>query len=396
MTKVFLLTVDALRYDVIAEDIVPTPNIDRLLEDSVQYTRAFSHGCGTPMVFPGILCILYSSRDDNGRAPEKASIGNYFQDAGFQTIGITSNPYTSSHYGYETGFDVFKDFTRPTSEKEQSLVFKYGRKVVKKVKPLYNTLTRVRAKHDLPYKRAGELNEVIYDELKSGKDQFIWIHYMDTHAPYSPPKTYGKEHCPDAFKRRGTLTQSLYSKDVTEDEKQALWELYKTEVHYLDDKIGELLNRLDEYDEDIYIVFTSDHGEEFGEHGRFQHAQYFDVNIHIPLGFCLPDKTARIENKIACHLDILPTLLPQFTDISSDNFEGINLFSETRETLEITVNDTHVIITDKWKLIERSSEQYLFNRNEDPDETQNLYDDRPGIVQELKQQTVEDTTELDF
>lgn len=380
--KVFLITIDALRYDVIEEDEVETPNIDKIRKEGLDFKRAFSNGFATRFVFPS---ILYGLKDNEvEEAPSEKSIAEYFNDIGYETIGITSNPYTSSYFGYNSGFDNFIDYIKPTKEKEKSIIFRWGRKIVKKFGFIYDKITSYRAKHDLPYERAETINQSFLDNLISDKKQFIWAHYMEPHAPYSPPREYRKE-CPEAWDRRGELTNKLYSEqNISNEDSENLWKLYLAEIKYLDDKIGELLNRLNELDEEYTLFLTSDHGEEFGERGRYQHNQFFEFNIHVPFTLYQPhnEELKGERNDIASHLDILPTLTSIYNiDVERD---GIDLFSKKRSNLEITFNDNFVRITDEWKLIETPEENYLFDISASLEENENLYESKGKIVEDLK------------
>lgn len=380
--KVLLLTIDALRYDVIEGDEVETPNMKRIKEKGWDFKRAFANGRSTHQVFPG---ILYSSEDNEaGEAPNRKSLSKCFQELDFHTIGITSNPYTSSYFGYDKGFDVFEDFVKPTKEKEESsTLFKLARGFVTKFDFLYEYITSFNAKHSLPYERAETINKEVLASIEEGERQFIWTHYMDPHAPYSPVKEYGEKYCPEEYKERGRLTNVFQSDEISDEDGEKMRQLYLTEVKYLDDKIGELLDELEKLDEEILIVFTSDHGEAFGERGCYKHRDFFEFNIHVPLTFYQIGRDQGEEEKIASHLDILPTLM----DLYGKNVltEGINLFEEKRDNLTIEVNDNFVAITEEWKLIEtKEGCCYLFNIVDSLDEEENVYDAEREVLDNLQ------------
>lgn len=382
--KIFLITVDALRYDIIDQDIVSTPNMEEIKHNGLDFTRAFSNGCATAQVFPAIL--FSSSKNDGSGAPgDKKSIADYLSDGDYETIGLTSNPHTSSYNNYDQGFDIFKDYIKPGSEQNEKVYLKYLRKAIRRFDFIFNFWRGFRTKHSLPYKRAEKLNEDVFSMLEQGKNQFFWLHYMDTHGPYSPPKNYGLEMCPEAFKERDRLTNVLYSNDVEESNSKKLWQLYLAETKYLDDKIGELLNRLEDKDEEFLIIFTSDHGEEFGERGNYQHGQFFEFNIHVPLVFYGNMVEGREDDRLASHLDIIPTTL-SLLDIEYDksDIEGLDLLSETRDKLVIDLPDDYVVLTDNWKLME-FDDSYLFDISDDLEEEKNLYNEKKDKVEELKE-----------
>jgi arylsulfatase A-like enzyme len=100
--------------------------------------------------------------------------------------------------------------------------------------------------------------------------------------------------------------------------------LYDGEIRFMDERMMQpLLQRLEESGllNNSIIVFTSDHGEEFKEHGRVRHEQVYDECLHVPLMFYLPEKLSgkfkrgEIASQVRL-LDVMPTLL-DLLDIES-------------------------------------------------------------------------------
>ena len=124
------------------------------------------------------------------------------------------------------------------------------------------------------------------------------------------------------------------------------------------------------------LVFTSDHGEAFGQHGRFRHLTLHNEILHIPLVIWAPDLKPRVVESLGSHIDIVPTILgilgiekPAFVD-------GENLLNlsgnKPREILSIWKN--HKSIMDhSWKLILSSyGAEEFYNLRDDPQEQKNL------------------------
>lgn len=380
MAKILLLTIDALRYDYLHSDRVDTPNMDRVVEAGRDCSRAFANGPGTPAAFPA---ILYSSLKNEGPgAPNGRSIAERLSDAGYETVGVTANPYLSGYYGYGEEFDTFVDFITPTREKaERSLIYRLGRRVVRSVEPVYDWLTSWRAENDLPYERAEVLNDEALEHLEAGADQFLWIHYMEPHSPYSPPEEY-REMCGDAWERRGELAVKFNDRDVDEADIDDLETLYRGEIKYLDDEIGRLLDAVEAMGDEVHVVLTADHGEMMGERGLIAHGHPFNPNLQVPLVFDLPGMDGT-EDGLASHLDLLPTLLARL-DLPSEGCEGIDLVEESRDSLTVALPDGNVVVTDEWKLIDFDDERYLFDISESMEETDNLFDERPEVVERLR------------
>jgi len=132
-----------------------------------------------------------------------------------------------------------------------------------------------------------------------GEDFFLWIHYLDPHLPYTPPprltdrKLYQKE-IGDGLNMH---SRSKLPADMASTSEKRAWieELYRGEVRLVDENIGRLLAKLDElglYNESL-IILTSDHGEEFWDHGGFEHGHtLYNELLRVPLIVKLPEGRA--------------------------------------------------------------------------------------------------------
>lgn len=160
---------------------------------------------------------------------------------------------------------------------------------------------------------------------------FLFFHTYQVHSPYLPPPEYRKRFAPVhrglVGKRVAELEslpfQNQWAKmtrefwadeaDFGPEDAAYLSDLYDAEVAYTDHELGKLLDRLREDDllDDMIVVITSDHGEEFAEHGEYQHNQLYEEQLHIPLLIRLPDGRfggTKVAG-LASITDIMPTLL---------------------------------------------------------------------------------------
>jgi len=188
------------------------------------------------------------------------------------------------------------------------------------------------------------------------------------------------------------------SVELTAGDKKAFRELYDAEVRYVDEQIGRLCDVLKAWGiyEETLIVFTSDHGEEFWEHGGFEHGHtFYQELLHVPLIVKIPGgQTGRIDSSQVTLEDLLPTLsmlcdldappeaftgrplldaqgLPLDTAIPRIRYATGTLYAEAGETL----------FWENYKLIRRfeSNTVELFNLENDPEELQSLTDAQPEI-----------------
>jgi arylsulfatase A-like enzyme len=124
----------------------------------------------------------------------------------------------------------------------------------------------------------------------------LWVHLFEPHIAYEPPK----RHVPqtELVARYGSRFNSSRKKDVRDgnimrlaEEREWMRSLYDGEVSYEDEIVGVFLDRLKELGvyEDALIIFLSDHGEEFWEHGHWEHGQsLYNELVNVPLLIKLP------------------------------------------------------------------------------------------------------------
>jgi arylsulfatase A-like enzyme len=163
----------------------------------------------------------------------------------------------------------------------------------------------------------GEINGVVSERAKavistnSARPKFLWVHYLDPHSPYYPEADF----VPENYRKLAEDPGFCLSDDIYKPENvPALKELYRGEIRMLDDEIMNLVE-LVESSGDPVIVFTSDHGEEFYEHGKFKHGKsVYEEVLAVPLFFKLPAGTPGVNGPAASDRGvnaaaIAPTLL---------------------------------------------------------------------------------------
>lgn len=303
---VILLSADALRADHLSSlgyDRETTPTLDELGAESLQFTNAYSASSHTREAVPSLL---------SGRHPDSAvdakyrlateTIASTMSRAGYATAGFHSNPFMSRAYGFDDGFDVFDDDLHLGQHKLIALA--------------QRALDKLRNRH---YARASEINERSLnwiDDLDSDTPFFLWNHYMDTHGPYESPGEYETAYRDTPVSN--SAAQELYQRaiknpdSITEEERNCLIDLYDGEIRYLDEKIGDFLDALQDRSllEQSLVIFTSDHGDAFGEHGYYEHPRYVHDEItHVPLLVRPPGSEAAVVDCATSTLDVVQTAL---------------------------------------------------------------------------------------
>ena len=164
---------------------------------------------------------------------------------------------------------------------------------------------------------------------------FLFLHYYDVHSDYHSLPHYEKQFVrPYNGIVDGSTSQLLdfrYGRIPlpNQADTEHLIDLYDAGIRQMDDGMERLFALLEKKGmlDNTLIIVTSDHGEEFMEHGGVLHSRtFFQETLHVPLimrGPNLP-QGRRIKG-IASLLDVMPTLLAMLGISPPPVLDGINL-----------------------------------------------------------------------
>jgi arylsulfatase A-like enzyme len=336
-SNIILITIDALRYDHMGchgYHRNTSPNIDRLAARGVKFVEAISNGGITSISFP---CIMASAlpplEEDEAKTMMKrtTTLAEVLKKAGYQTAAFHSNPWLSKFYGYDRGFDEFDDnsgivLRMGTRAKSMGgLVAWAAHKVGLVLRPVLTNL------YEIQIISAEEINSRAISWIESHEGRlFLWLHYMDVHQPYSPPTEYLSQFCDEPVSHRqiNALHQKMLGKHskMSQSEIETLINLYDAEIRYTDEIIGSLVKKLGDCIPDSYVIVTADHGDEFGEHGRFGHQSVYDGILRVPLILTGPGIKGgtSIEGQVSL-INLAPTILDIAGISSPPSFHGKSL-----------------------------------------------------------------------
>ena len=375
--NVLLIGVDTLRRDALsvygASPLV-TPNLVTFAERGTTFNQARSQAPWTLPSFGSMITGRLPSEINcmsfTGHLPGQAlTIGEILLEKGYTTSLICSNPwlgYTQS--GFEQGME--------------ELWYSYDATAGASVNKALDFIDRT-----------------------NGRDWFCFLHLMDPHSPYRPRAQF-RDLLFDPF-LEGQYTD--YFNEVepwksgdfvpTDDELEQVRNLYLGEVAYVDAMLAHLYKGLEERGllENTLIIFAADHGEEFFDHGGFEHGHtQFDELVHMPLiimGDGFPP--GRQINKSVGNIDIFPTIL-KFLDMEiPDDLHGIPL----QNTISGQVDNSRPIFgEDNTRWTQRkfvvewpykcildfvTFESQLYNLEEDPGETIDISADNDEITSRM-------------
>ncbi len=288
---IVILLVDALRRDFVGcygGDGAATPVIDRIAREGVRFTNAYanapwtlpSHASLFTGLAPEVHRQTHAAVEEQGGAirlkPEArlpgrlATMASLLKERGYQTVGISQNPWVGALSTQDHGFDFFWELGRaaglPFPEQQGEDL------AVHKVTYFFKQFLASRRTPDRPI--------------------FLFVNYIACHLPYDPPELFRQKFVSGPAPRRLAEIESnnwLPKKERGElDENAAagLEELYRAEVAYADAAVGELRAALEAARmlDDTLLVVTSDHGESLGEHGFFDHQfNLYEELLRVPL-----------------------------------------------------------------------------------------------------------------
>jgi arylsulfatase A-like enzyme len=270
-----LLLLDALRFDHVNKD--NTPNLMRLAEGGVFFRNAFSCNSSTIQSVP---CILGS---DPEYKPDH-NIASVLGQHGYHTAMIHSNPIVHAFYGgFEETIDLKSNKFKISKGWKKTLRSNLPPQIIAGMKRLRASVYEDDAY--LPYSRAGETLEFTGKWMKDHSSYFLWAHLMDPHIPYYPQSTGLDITKHEMRTLNDKLIESVHGNYTPNPEEvETATTLYSEDIAEMDNEIGVFVEG---FPEDTLLVVTSDHGEEFGEHGQFSHHgnKIVPELTHVPLIF---------------------------------------------------------------------------------------------------------------
>ncbi len=313
MKNVVLLTIDTLRQDVLGSygsTLGHTAFLDSLQNSSIKFAKAQSCGPYTQASFPAILTSSYYHEYGRTKklAVQRTLISEPLQEAGIETAAFHSNAYLCAFFGWNRAWSSFYDSMEADVDDK------------------------------VPYIKAQELNGRVSRWLENraagDKPFFLWTHYMDVHEPYVPEPRFVAEvdsaldlSDDEMF---ALFQDALLKRDLSDPAKvELLKKLYLAHVREVDEAARELFGILEKAGvlEDSVVIVTSDHGDEFGEHGGLSHdGKMYRELIDVPL--LIHDRSlaqGRVCESVISTLDIAPTIVHLFGLDPVDGFAGSSL-----------------------------------------------------------------------
>lgn len=285
-----------------------TPRIAEAGASGVVFTNVFSNSSRTIESVSDMMLSMPTERhgvrhSSTAAAQEFVTLAEVLRDSGMATVSFCTNVNAGTRQGMDQGFDTFVD--------KIGYYWTTGDRTI----PLEETMAWIAEHHDRP--------------------MFLYIHTAEPHAPYTPPEGFAGRFDPDySGQTDGTYDPRTGFKAIRNPRErlrdiQHVSALYDEEILYSDARLGMFLDQLRAAGllDRANIMVTSDHGEEFLQHGKWEHG----LDLHneltrVPLIAFGPlfRSGVRVEQP-AQLLDIMPTILDLFSRPQPYELAGASL-----------------------------------------------------------------------
>jgi len=286
--NVILISLDTVRADHLGaygNNPRVSPNFDRLAAKSALFERAISQTAWTLPGHGSMMTGLYPKRlgvehyPPTRRLPDVPMLAEQFSAAGYTTGAFTGGGFVSSHWGFDRGFDDYSSDGR-------------------------------RFEHNID-------EAMSWLRTNSKRRFFLFLHGYDAHRPYYSDAA-DKKAVGLGSKRVKELTGFCGRTNRNRPDPAALRTIlqsYDASIHHGDVALGKFLDAFETLDlmDNTVILVTSDHGEEFFEHGNCDHVRFlYREVVEVPYLIYAPEMTPegrRINELIPASISVAPTLL---------------------------------------------------------------------------------------
>jgi arylsulfatase A-like enzyme len=412
MKNVILITVDSLRADCLDK----APNIANFAKEGYLLNNAYATGPVSSQSFISILASVYPLDFEALKKinKPKALLGQAFKDNGFTTASFHSINYLNDYLEFDWDFSNQIASNKKQEKKILKKIFWAFEKFFLDIFPSLvfgarYLLHRAGFITIKPRLEAAKLNLQVKDFVKKQKEPFfLWVHYMDVHEPYLPYESHFKDRKLSYDELAGYYLNKTKNKNFLKRHIKKARELYEDGIKYVDKELGDLFDFFKKnniWDESI-VVFASDHGDAFLEHGRAGHYDgLYNELLRVPLIIKDPGRIPKIINRKVSLIDLAPTICDLAGVGKPSSFKGHSLFESEKEFIfhqtarnsEKTGRDSFTEINDikqcklacqnssfKYMLDFNTKKEELYDLSGDPAEKNNIAGEKKEIIAQMR------------
>ena len=422
-------------------DIIRTPNIDRLADDGIRFNRAYANApvCSASRQslltgkYPhatGVTLLTTPFRDDIN-----TTIAEHLRARGYAT-GIVGKTHFNNYrdpqppdHGFQTMVS-HHDYRQWLNEQDMEPI-PDSLETLGKWRPFKDSARVWLNAGMLPTPVREEFGSAAFDANRAiefleshRKDSFfLWVGFHEPHSPFNFPVEYTGKYNPDEMPLpEGSEEDDRFIprifRGLTPAEKRGIIASYYTSTEYMDHNVGRILDAVDRLGltSNTLVVYLGDQGYLLGDHKRFEKHMMWDPAIQAPLIFRVGDRKPYVKASSALvqFIDVVPTILDVIGVDPLESVQGHSLeplFHNRRDSgnpyvfAEFLVDNKAMVTDGKWKYIYTTGKRdlgqgyatgygptgvlhRLYDLDNDPEETTNVAD-LPGneeILAHLQQQ----------
>ena len=387
---IILVTIDALRADhlgVYGYDRPTSPNLDRLAVDAAVVRNHISQAPFTKASIASLFTGLFPtshkafttsrsfSETMTGHVTGSLPVTDVLDStlwrlpsalaaAGYETAGVNANPFLLDEFGFAKGFDHYEFVTK-------------GPNLASAEQVIGRALARI-------------------DGRDARKPLFLWLHLMEPHSPYmpapeyrsmfpprTPPRPAPADAIPPWIAENGSTDANVYEA------------LYDAEIREADTALGRFFDALKSRNlwSSLVLVVTADHGEEFFDHGGFEHNKtLYDEMLRVPLFVRAPGLRGGMREIQTQAVDLAPTLATIAGVPVPDYLAGADVWKDLHQrgggaplAYAERSGQLFAIRTREWKFIsDLIAHHELYNLAVDPGEIHDLAPTNPDRTREMR------------
>ncbi|KIX11229.1 sulfatase [Dethiosulfatarculus sandiegensis] len=422
--NVVMIIMDSLRWDYVGaygNDWIKTPNMDRLASEGTMFEYCYSEGLPTVPTRTTFFTGRYTFpfRGWQRIEPKDVLLAETLWNKGVDTAMITDVYHLHKpSMAFERGFDYTEhvrghegdpwivDPDVDVSERLEQVHKSHGndRSVKAQIEQYLKNVSWWEGEEDTFVARVMRSGAEWLDRRKSDERPFLlWLDCFDPHEPWDPPEPYRSLYTDPEYKGKDIIQPIPGPVEgyLTEDELENIKNLYAGKITLCDKWLGYILDKLEEKGilDDTMVIFTTDHGEPFGEHGYLKKAQpgLYDTLARIPLIVRHP-KGLGAGKKVKALVEtteIFPTVLDAFGVKKPPKAHGESLIplmagekDKIRDYAYMGYYKQSWRISDhKWSFhlyLAKGKESELYDLEADPKQTKNVIAEHPEKARELE------------
>jgi arylsulfatase A-like enzyme len=421
--NVLVIIVDSLRADHLSPygySRDTSPYVNQLAQQGVLFENAVAPSSWTLPSHASMLTGLYPHEahvelEKDDLSANLPTLGEAMGKAGYRTAAFSANYFMFSRdHGFMHGFSHFEGYEQSAAgilEKIPLSEFIFTK---------LSHLTTGVAGAFFGLKNAAGADKISEDALdwiaQGRRPFFVVLNYFDVHDPVMPPATYQHIYTTNADARN----QSMHFEENCDSEKalcnkerQQFIDTYDGSMRFVDDSVRHLLSQLNQLGmlQNTIVVFTSDHGQEFGDHGFFGHEKsLYRQEIQVPLIVWRPGSipaSVRITTPVSL-TDLPATVLDLVSPEQMKTLPGRSLAELWRSSEPASEwhnpmpelarlhwfdkdapnynGPVRSIVTPDWQYIRQQGKDLLFDWKADPAEANDLCASQPVVCADLRTQ----------